>query len=90
MSSDNCIDEILQHPNISWSSKALFLYLDRYKKGLTADFEKAKKVYKGNMRGNSSGAMQTMMKELREAGYVIYEKTHDSSGQWAHEYFISI
>lgn len=79
----NCI---FRDPNLTWVAKGVLGYL----LGLPQNWQLRSchlaKIYQGNFRGSGKNAIDTCLKELRDAGYIEYRKYQDESGKWCHRY----
>lgn len=72
--------------NLSWAAKGLLGYLI----SLPADWKihrsHLSKIYKGNRKGNSADAIDSIFEELIENGYIIYTKQDPKTGKYIHRY----
>lgn len=75
-----------ENESISFQAKGLLGYLlSRPKDWIIHPFHLAQ-IYKGDKRGNGLDAIKVMIKELRQSGYITYQKARDSKGHWVHKY----
>lgn len=76
-------NDLLVDPSLSWKATGLLSYLlhlpDDWNIS-TADLQKRKT--------DGRDSTKAALKELVDAGYVIYKKSKDESGKWKHEYFV--
>lgn len=75
-----------EDPNLSWAAKGLLVYLISRGPNWKIHVWQLAKVYQGEAKGNSRDAVRNLLKELRDAGYVRYEKFQDEQGKWNHRY----
>lgn len=73
-------------PNLSWAAKGLLWYILSRPKDWKVYVWQLREIYQGKKKGNKKDAIQSLLRELREAGYVKYIKYRDSRGKWAHRY----
>jgi len=76
-------NEILQRDNLSWKAKGLLCYL----LSLPPDWE----IHLSELEKHATDgqtAVRSGVKELREAGYIIYKKIKDEKGHYSHQYWV--
>lgn len=79
-------NDILEDPRISWAAKGLLSYILGRPKDWIIHVWHLAKIYCGEKRGNGEDAIYSILKELRENGYVKYIKFKDEKGHWKHRY----
>lgn len=72
--------------NISWAAKGLLWYILSRPKDWKIYVNQLSKIYCGPKKGSKKDAIQELLRELRDAGYIVYLKYRDSTGKWAHRY----
>jgi len=75
-----------QDNNLSFATRGLLWYLLSLPKDWVIHRKQLYKAYQGNVRGNGKDGINKMMKELIDAGYIIYTKLRNEKGQWHHRY----
>lgn len=73
-------------PNLSWAAKGLLWYILSRDPNWQVHVWQLAKIYIGNQKGGKRDAIQKLIKELRDAGYVKYTKYQNAEGQWHHRY----
>ena len=72
--------------SLSWAAKGLLWYLVSQTSDWVCRTDEIAKIYNGNSRGNGQDAIKSIMRELRDARYVIYTKKKLPDGTWTHRY----
>lgn len=73
---------------LSWDAKGLLSYLLSRPSDWKIKTWQLAQIYQGNKKGNGIDAIRSMLNELKEFGYVFYEKKKNSNGHWEHIYFV--
>jgi len=71
---------------LSFAAKGLLWYLLSRPADWSIYTSQLSSFYKGQARGNGREAIESMMKELKEFGYLKYTKSRNSDGTWKHRY----
>lgn len=77
-----------EDPNISWAAKGLLGYIVSRPQNWHVYAKQLSKVYKGEKKGNGLDATWNLLKELRNTGYIVYQKSRNEKGQWIHKYHV--
>lgn len=81
-------NSLWENKTLSWKSKGLMGYLLSRPKNWRVHTWQLAEIYKGEGSGNGLEGIQTMIKELRDHGYIQYRKYRNEKGQWEHEYTV--
>jgi len=82
----NLPNSIWENPNISWAAKGLLGYLLSRSKTWKLHTWQLSRFYEGKKKGGGEKAVLSLIKELKNAGYITYSKSQDSQGFWVHRY----
>lgn len=77
-------------PNLSFAAKGLLWKIYSLPPDWELRIKHLSSEYKGERRGNGIEGVRSIINELKEQGYIKYEKSRDSKGQWVHRYDVSI
>lgn len=78
-----------EDPRMTWASKGILWYILTRPDNWKVYTKQLASVYQGDVKkGNGQTAVDSAMKELRELGYVVYQKTRNEKGQWDHIYHV--
>lgn len=75
-----------EDPNLSWAAKGLLWYLLSRPADWSVHTHQLANIFGGSTRGCGKEAVLSMIKELKENGYILYTKTRSASGHWNHRY----
>lgn len=81
-------NDIWQDPKLSWAAKGLLGYILSRPDNWKIYSNQLATVYQGNRKGGGIDAIRELIKELIEAGYVIYKKSNGPNGKWVHNYYV--
>lgn len=76
----------VEDPNLTWQAKGLLWYIVSRPQTWKVYVSQLIKIYTGQKKGSGKQAIRSMLKELKEAGYLTYELTRGAKGQWKHIY----
>lgn len=77
-----------EDPNLSWAAKGLLWYLCSRPLDWKVYVSQLVKVYEGQKKGGGRDAVKSALAELKENGYMTYELSRNSKGQWEHTYTV--
>lgn len=72
--------------NLSWAAKGLLWYILSRPHDWSIHTWQLSKIYTGEKKGNKKDAIQEILRELRDAGYIKYTKERNAEGKWVHRY----
>lgn len=75
-----------EDPNLSWAAKGLLWYLLSRSPDWSIHVWQLAEIYQGSKKGGKKDAIQEILKELRQSGYVKYTKSKKADGRWHHRY----
>jgi hypothetical protein len=75
-----------EDPNLSFAAKGLLGYILSRPQNWEIKTWQLAKVYMGSKKGNGVDAIEVLMQELKEQGYLVYSKSQNTKGQWEHRY----
>jgi len=78
----------VENPNLSYAAKGLLWYMLSRESTFEIHTWHLSKIYIGKKRGNSRDAVQILLKELQEQGYLTHQVYKNEKGQWQHRYDI--
>lgn len=70
-------NDVLRDPELTFRARGVLAYILSHSDNWRTDAESIAKVSKEGRQ-----AIQTALKELREAGYIEYRKSQDANGRW--------
>ncbi len=79
-------NKIFENPNLSWQAKGLLSYILSRPPNWHVHSWQLSKIYEGEKKGNGFCSIKTIIKELKENGYIDYAKSRDKKGRWVHRY----
>ena len=81
-------NSLWENENLSFRAKGLLGYMLSRPKNWKVHTWQLSQLYKGVERGNGIEGVRSMIKELIDHGYVIYNKFRNEEGQWEHRYMV--
>ena len=71
---------------LSFAAKGLLGYILSRPDNWSIKTWQLAKLYQGNKKGNGYDGIKSMLKELKQEGYLVYKKSRNDKGQWVHRY----
>lgn len=81
-------NSIFEDPNLSWEAKGLLGYLLSRKETWEVHLNHLATIYKGSKKGNRISAIRTIIKELKNQGYMSLDVTKDADGHFEFHYYV--
>ena len=81
-------NSIGSNTNLSFGAMGLLLHLLQLPKNWKIHTWQLAKHYQGKKRGNGLDSVKVMMRELKDEGYIVYEKIKNEKGLWDHRYIV--
>ncbi len=74
--------------NLTWGAKGILWYILSMPDNWKIKTWHLASIYQGDKKGGGKDAIAGFLKELRENGYIVYEKARNEKGHWEHHYHV--
>lgn len=79
-------NRMTEHPLLTWATKGLLTHILSRDPDWKIYVNQLASIYQGGKKGGSRDAIRSMLKELKQHGYLVHVKYRDSKGCWVHRY----